>query len=335
MTIYKSPNFNGKIFLNPIPTVVTKQGAFLKIIRENFLDRRKHLREPKKRLGPFPANPRLLNNLAPNGIRITWLGHSTLIMEVDGKRFLTDPVWSNVVSPFSFIGPKRFFHSPIKLEELPSIDGIIISHDHYDHLDEKTIRQIAKIMPEAQFFCGLGVSKWLKAFGADIRNIHEFGWWDELEIEKSFKIIATPARHFSGRGISDRYKTLWASWVIQGPEHTMFYGGDSGMFPGFAEIGEKYGPFDLTALEIGAADDDWEDIHMGPIKAAEAHLMLKGKVMLPIHWATFNLAPHPWEEPAEDLLVAAEKKGIKLLLPQPGETVSIKEYHNLWWRKYT
>ncbi|WP_207534642.1 MBL fold metallo-hydrolase [Desertivirga arenae] len=334
MTAYKSPNFNGKIFLNTLPTVVTKQGTFLKIVRENFLDKRKHLREPKIPLGPFRSKIELLDQAPHEGVRVTWLGHSTLIVEVDGKRFLTDPVWSGVVSPFSFIGPKRFFTPALKLEELPPLEGIIISHDHYDHLDEKTIRQIINIRPGMQFFCPLGVSKWLKTFGAYPDNIHEFDWWDEYELEKGFKIAATPARHFSGRWIRDRYKTLWASWVIQGPQHSFFFGGDSGMFPGFSDIGERYGPFDLTALEIGAANDDWEDIHMGPVKATEAHLMLKGKLMLPIHWATFNLAPQPWEEPVEDLLIAAKEKDIKLLLPEPGETVLAKEYQNLWWMQY-
>jgi len=333
MTGFKSPNFNGKIFLNPLPTVVTKQGAFLKILRENFLDKKKHLREPKKPLGPFNARPGILNNLPSDTLRVTWLGHSTLIFEIDGKRFLTDPVWSNVVSPFSFIGPKRFFAPPLKLDELPSLDGIIISHDHYDHLDEKTIRILSK-NKDLRYFCALGVSKWLTAFGISRDKIHEFDWWDELDLGDGFKIAATPARHFSGRWIGDRFKTLWASWVIKSSRHTIYFGADSGLFPGFTEIGKKYGPFDLTALEIGAAHEDWEDIHMGPHKATQAHLMLQGKLMVPIHWATFNLAMHPWEEPIEELLICAKEKGIKLLLPEPGETVEVQEYENLWWKKY-
>ena len=334
MTAFKAPNFNGKIFLNPVPTVVTKQGTFLKILRENFFDKRKHLREPQKKLGPFSVDSNLLSALPSNTIRVTWIGHSSIIFEIDGKRFLTDPVWSDVVSPFSFIGPKRFFSPPLSLDDLPEIDGIIISHDHYDHLDKQTIKYLARTRKDTPYYCALGVSKWLKAYGVAAKNIKEFAWWDEIEIGDGFKIAAAPARHFSGRWGTDRYKTLWASWVIMSPKHRIYFGADSGMFPGFKEIGDKYGPFDLTALEIGAAHDDWEDIHMGPSKATDAHLMLKGKLMFPIHWATFNLAMHPWEEPVEDLLVCAQEKGIKLLLPEPGETVIAEEYKHFWWRKY-
>lgn len=332
MASFKSPNFNGKIFLNPLPSVVTKQGAFLKILRENFLDKKKHLREPKIRLGPFKANLEILNNLPPETLRITWLGHSTLLIEIDGKRFLTDPVWADRVSPFNFIGPKRFFDLPLSIDELPPLDGIIISHNHYDHLDAPTIRLLSK--KSTRFFCPLGVGTWLIKYGVNKNEITEFDWWDELELD-GFKIAATPARHFSGRWLNDRFKTLWASWVIVGPNHKVYFGADSGMFPGFKDIGDKYGPFDITALEIGAAHDDWEDIHMGPHKAADAHLMLNGNLMLPIHWATFNLAFHAWEEPIETLIPYASEKGIKLVIPEPGETVVIeKEYNSGWWKKH-
>ena len=333
MPDFKSPNFSGKIFINPIPSVVTKQGAFLKILRENFFDKNKHLREPKSTLGPFKTNVGLIKNLPNEILRVTWLGHSTILIEIDGKRFLTDPVWSKRVSPFGFIGPVRFFEPPLSLDDLPPLDGVIISHDHYDHLDASTVKILAA--KGNNFFCPLGVSKWLKKFGVQTSKINEFDWWDELELGGGFKIAATPARHFSGRGINDRYKTLWASWALIGTKNRMYFGADSGMFPGFTDIGHKYGPFDLTALEIGAAHDDWEDIHMGPHKAADAHLMLRGKLMLPIHWATFNLAHHPWEEPIESLIPYTSEKGIKLVAPEPGETVLITdEYNTEWWKRY-
>ncbi len=329
---FNSPNFNGKIFLNPVPSVVTKQGAFLKILRENFFDRNKHRREPEKRPGPFRADLAVLGNLPENTLRVTWLGHSTVIFEMDGKRFLTDPVWAEVVSPFRFMGPKRFFDMPIRLEELPPIDKVIISHDHYDHLDKRAVRSLAAAGNE--FVCPLGVGKRLKDFGVAADKISELDWWDEIKVAEGFKIAATPARHFSGRWINDRYKTLWASWVIIGPNHRVYYGADSGMFPGFEDIGNRYGPFDLTALEIGAANDDWEDIHMGPIKAAEAHRMLKGRLMLPIHWGTFNLAMHGWTDPIEELIPYAAEKDISLIIPQPGETILIEgSYKNEWWKK--
>ena len=332
MSSFNSPNFNGKIFLNTIPTVVTKQGAFLKILRENFFDKNKHLREPKTLLGPFRSNLELLNNLPPETLRVTWLGHSTVLFEIDGKRFLTDPVWANRVSPFSFIGPKRFFAAPIDLDELPPLDGVIISHNHYDHLDAETVRYLGT--KDIRFFCPLGVGAWLNRFGVQKANITEFDWWQEVQFE-GFTIAATPARHFSGRWLNDRFKTLWASWVIIGSKHRVFFGADSGMFPSFKDIGDNYGPFDLTALEIGAANDDWEDIHMGPLKAIQAQLMLNSSLMLPIHWATFNLATHPWEEPIESLIPDAMEKGINLLIPEPGETVEVKAaYNSEWWKKY-
>ena len=332
MASYNSLNFNGRIFLNTIPTVVTKQGAFLKILRENFFDKNKHLREPKQPLGPFKADLKVLNSLPKETLRVTWLGHSTVLFEIDGKLVLTDPVWAARASPFSFLGPKRFFEVPINLEELPPLDGIIISHNHYDHLDSKTV----KILGEKgnRFFCPLGVGIWLQKYGIAKKNITEFDWWDEINFD-GFSIIATPARHFSGRWLTDRFKTLWASWIIAGPRHNVFFGADSGMFPGFKEIGDKYGPFDLTALEIGAANDDWEDIHMGPIKAVEAQLMLNGRLLLPIHWATFNLSTHPWQEPIESLIPYAEEKGIKLLIPEPGETIKAnQDYNSNWWSKW-
>lgn len=332
MTGKKSANFNGKIFINPIPTVVTKQGTFLKILKENFFDKNKHLREPKTPPGPFLADVSVLNNLPSDTLRVTWLGHSSLLIEIDGKRFLTDPVWANRVSPFNFIGPVRFFSPPLALKDLPALDGIIISHDHYDHLDKETVRYLAAA--ENRFFCPLGVSKWLKAFGARDEQIQELDWWDEIQLDNNFRLTATPARHFSGRWLGDRFRTLWASWVISSSTKRVFYSADSGMFPGFTEIGNKYGPFDLTALEIGAANYDWEDIHMGPLKAADAHRMLKGKVMLPIHWGTFNLATHPWKEPIEDLLAYAEQRDIKLLLPAPGDTRLVSEFNSNWWNNY-
>lgn len=330
-TRLESPNFNGKIFLNPVPTVVTRQGAFLKILRENFFDKNKHLREPPVCPGPFTPDLAKLNNLPPGTVRVTWIGHSTLILEIDGKRFLTDPVWAERVSPFNFIGPKRFFPAPIEIEELPHLDGIILSHDHYDHFDEEALKQLNK--KNIPFFCPLGVGKRLEKLGVNTTHISEADWWDEIKLNEDFKLVATPARHFSGRWISDRFKTLWASWVIIGPEHKIYYGGDSGMFPGFKDIGDKYGPFDLTALEIGAANEDWEDIHMGPFKAADAHLMLKGKLMLPIHWGTFNLAHHAWEAPVEDLIPYAAEKNIQLLIPEPGQTIPAEgAFNSEWWK---
>lgn len=289
--------------------------------------------KPAKTPGPFPVDFNKLNNLPANTLRITWLGHSALLIEIDGKRFLTDPVYRRA-SPFQFMGPKRFFQPPIALNDLPPLDGIIISHDHYDHLDDKTVIYLAK--KDVPFYCSLGVGKILNSWGIPKQQITEFDWWQELDLGDGFKITAAPARHFSGRSMFNRNQTLWASYAIKGPVHNVYYGADSGMHPLFKEIGERLGPFDISMLDIGASNELWEDIHMGPNNATDAHLALKATLMMPIHWGTFNLAFHTWTEPAEHVIELAKQKQINLLLPAPGETYEFngKPYINTWWEKF-
>jgi L-ascorbate metabolism protein UlaG (beta-lactamase superfamily) len=330
--MYSSPNFNGKIFLNPIPTKAGGEDNALKLISEAI---KKHPNtKPAKTPGPFPVNYNLLNNLPADALRITWMGHSSLLIEIDGKRFLTDPVWRNA-SPLQFVGPKRFFPAPIPLDQLPHLDGIIISHDHYDHLDDKTVVELSK--KGTPFYTSLGVGPILEKWGIPKQQITEFDWWQKLDLGNGFTITAAPARHFSGRSMFNRNQTLWASYAIKGPVHNIYYGADSGIHPLFAEIGEKLGPFDIAMLEVGAYNELWKDIHMGPDNATDAQLALKAKLMMPIHWGTFNLAFHTWTYPAERVIECAQQKHIDLLLPAPGETYIYngKPYINKWWEKYT
>lgn len=313
-----------------IPTT-SGSDNMIKIIGESL---KKHpSTKPSKVPGPFPVDLDRLNTLPSDALRITWMGHSTLIIEIDGKRFLTDPVWRNA-SPVQFMGPKRFYPAPIALDDLPHLDGIIISHDHYDHLDDKTIVKLAQ--KATPIYCSLGVGKILTGWGILAQQITEFDWWQELDLGEGFKITAAPARHFSGRGIFNRNKTLWASYAIKGPVHNVYYGADSGMHPLFKEIGERLGPFDITMLEIGAYNDLWKDIHMGPAHATDAQLALNGTLMMPIHWGTFNLAFHTWTDPAERVIAYATQKHIDLLMPAPGETYQYngKPYINKWWEAY-
>jgi L-ascorbate metabolism protein UlaG (beta-lactamase superfamily) len=288
---------------------------------------------PKHTFGPFKTNVSVYQAPPASGLRVTWVGHSSVLIEIDGKTILTDPVWSDRVSFTPLFGPKRFFQPPLSLNELPPLDAVIISHDHYDHLDKATMKFFArKTIP---FFCPPGVGKYLEKFGVEKNFISEMDWGDSVRVDCDCVITATPARHFSGRGIFGRNETLWSSFVIKGPEHNIFFGADSGWFPGFAEIGNTFGPFDLTMLEIGAYGKYWPDIHMGPDHASNAHLALKGKFMMPIHWGTFNLAPHAWYEPIEKLVVYAQKKHIKLFVPEPGEPAEVNgEYISGWWKKY-
>lgn len=323
-------NFNGKIYLNPVPTEMMKPGAFFKVMRDFF---RKHPgREPKKALGPFEVNIAALHNLSPDRLRTTWLGHSSLLIETAGKRFLTDPVWYNRVSPFKCLGPKRFFQNPLNIDQLPAIDYILLSHDHYDHLDKKSLLQLAKAgIPVITL---LGVGKRLKAWGVSNELVTELDWWESKKLAGGVTITAAPARHFSGRWLNDRFKTLWGSFAIKSPLHNVFFGADSGYFDGFSTIGERLGPFDIAMLEIGAYNENWESIHMGPENAVQATLDLGNPLLLPIHWGTFNLAMHPWKEPVERLMAEAAKKNIQLVLPAPGETITVNKssYNSFWWK---
>ena len=321
----------GRKFLNPIPTDEVGFGKMIPIIRESINNKAENT--PRQKLGPFTTDTAVYNTPPASGLRITLIGHSSLLIEIDGKRILTDPVWSERVSFSQLIGPKRFFAPPLKLEELPPLDAVLLSHDHYDHLDKETIKFFKdKTIP---FYCSLGVGTHLENWGIKGNFITEMDWGDSVMIGTDIVLTATPSRHFSGRGVTGRNETLWSSFVIKGPKHNIFFGADSGWFPGFAEIGEAYGPFDLTMLEIGAYGQYWADIHMGPDNATNAHIALKGKIMMPIHWGTFNLAPHAWYEPIERLLGYAKDKKIKLFVPEPGKPTEVKaDYISGWWEKY-
>lgn len=314
-------------FQNPIPTDAGGFGKLIPILREYINNTAENT--PKKTLGPFKTDTGIYQKPPKSGLRITWIGHSSLLIEIDGMRILTDPVWSERVSFTQAFGPKRFFAPPLALDELPELDAVIVSHDHYDHLDKNTIKFFTgKRIP---FICSLGVGSYLKSWGVTENFITELEWGDAIMIGDC-TITATPARHFSGRGLLNRNTTLWSSFVIRGPKHNIFFGADSGPFPGFKDIGEDFGPFDLTMLEIGAYGQYWPDIHMGPDNASNAHIALKGKIMMPIHWGTFSLAPHAWFEPIERLVQYGKTKNIELFIPRPGEPTEVKgAYNSEWW----
>jgi L-ascorbate metabolism protein UlaG (beta-lactamase superfamily) len=331
MSLPESRKKEGK-YINPIPTSDGGFGKLLPILVEYAINKAEN--NPKKTLGPFKTDLSAYNTPPVSGLRITWVGHSSLLIEIDGKRILTDPVWSERVSFSQSIGPKRFFEPPLVLSDLPPLDAIIISHDHYDHLDKATIQFFAG--SEIPFYCSIGVGQHLKKFGIINNFIHEMDWGDSVMIGQDCVLTATPARHFSGRGILNRNTTLWSSFVIKGHTHNIFFGADSGWFEGFHDIGDTFGPFDLTMLEIGAYGQHWPQIHMGPDHATNAHLALKGKVMMPIHWGTFNLAPHAWFEPVERLINYAEEKEITLFLPSPGTPTEVdnKGFNSGWWKPF-
>jgi L-ascorbate metabolism protein UlaG (beta-lactamase superfamily) len=273
--------------------------------------------------GVFEAIPR-------SGIRFIWLGHSTVYLEIDGTRVLIDPMWSDRSSPFRHVGPRRSHEMPIALADLPAADVVVISHDHYDHLDMGTVRALA---PRGVVFAvPLGVGAHLEAWDVPGEQIIELDWWQSSSVG-SLTLVATPARHFSGRWVDDGNSTLWASWTMIGRSSRIFYSGDTGWFDGFERIGREYGPFDLTIMKCGAYGNGWPDIHINGYQAVDAHLLLKGRRLLPVHWLTFDLALHPWEEPVAQVTEAGRAKGIEVVTPRVGELVDLRigfDSSN-WW----
>jgi L-ascorbate metabolism protein UlaG (beta-lactamase superfamily) len=296
----------------------------------DFLFTRNH-RTPDAELPLKPVDLSHFNSKDSDLLNVTWLGHSSLMINIDGYKILTDPVFEKRVS---VLGPTRFNGDvPLDIKQIPKIDAVIISHDHYDHLNKFSVR--ALIAKTNKFVVPLKVGARLEDWGVPREKIVELDWWQEYTFDQKLMIAATPAQHFSGRGITDRNKTLWASWVIKSPLHNLFFSGDSGYFGGFKQIGDKYGPFDMTFVECGAYGEGWPKVHMFPEQTVRAHLDLKGGVLHPIHWGTFNLALHPWYEPMERLTAAANLKNIKIATPIVGETTvyDMKIPTARWWEQ--
>jgi L-ascorbate metabolism protein UlaG (beta-lactamase superfamily) len=325
-------------FQNPVPTRVGGLSTILKILPLLLVNREE--RTPRKPLGPFRTDARIFATPPKGGLRVTWFGHSSMLLEIDGVRLLIDPVWDERAAPTRWAGPKRFFAPTLPLEEMPAIDGVLISHDHFDHLGEATVRRLSKMesMKKTQWVTSLGVSKQLQQLGVAAERIRELDWTQTASIAGgACEVTSLPARHFSGRSLFNRFETLWASFVIKGHNHTAYYGADSGWWEGFTEIGAAYGPFDLTMLEIGAFNELWKDIHMGPDGAAHAFTALGGPeragLLMPIHWGLFDLALHSWRQPMERLLAIAVSQGWPLFAPEPGLPSELAPVQSDWWRK--
>ncbi len=310
----RSPQWRDGQFQNRLPRVDRMGDG---VLRE-FLFGGSEFRTPD---GAVPVVRRTAADYATppaSGLRVTWLGHSTLLLEIDGRRVLIDPVWGERTSPFPFLGPKRFFAPPLPLAELPAVDVVVISHDHYDHLDMPTVKALAA--RRVRWVTPLGLGAHLRAWGVDEAEITELDWWESARVA-GLTLTATPARHFSGRGLHDEGRTLWAGWAIAGPAHRAFYSGDTALHPELVEIGRRLGPFHLTMIESGAYSAMWPDVHLGPEQAVLAHRLVRGEVMLPVHWGLFDLAMHGWTEPIERVLAAARASGVRVAAPRPGDPV--------------
>lgn len=327
-----SKNFHGRAFVNQVATSMDMKARDIPPLLLEMI-RRGRIRKPVKVITPERID--IAAMIADKKPQVVWFGHSTTLLRIGGKTIMTDPVLSNRASPFPFAGPKRTISKrAISAEELPQLDAVVISHNHYDHLDFSTIKALRS--KTAKFFVPLGVATHLRTWGVPSEKIVELDWWDEARFE-GIVFACTPARHFSGRTLTDRDKTLWSSWVIRAKDTSVFFSGDSGYGPHFKQIGKKYGPFDLTLLECGQYDRRWGTIHMMPEQTLTAHQDLKGKRLVPVHWGAFVLSLHTWTDPVERVKKAAQLAKVELVTPRLGEVVSIKSSHYptaAWWKEY-
>jgi L-ascorbate metabolism protein UlaG (beta-lactamase superfamily) len=325
----RSPHYHDGVFVNLEPASLNIDTEEQRNILWELISGRAAGR-PATDIPLISPEPRAFE--APAGrIAVSWFGHSTALLEIDGYRVLTDPVWSERCSPSDVVGPGRMHPPPVPLDALPALDAIVVSHDHYDHLDIGTIIALARTQ-WAPFVVPLGVGAHLREWGIPDERIIELDWNERAQIDE-LTLICTPARHFSGRFLN-RNTTLWASWAIIGPAHRAYFGGDTGYTKSFTEIGEEHGPFDVTLMPVGAYNTVWPDIHMNPEEAVQAHVDVNGGLLVPIHWCTFRLAPHPWAEPIERLLAAAGAANVAVAVPKPGGRVdptATAEFEP-WWR---
>ena len=317
---HASPQFRGGHFENVIPKTPMSNAVKWDLLKRQYSGT--EMRTPPPGCPPVmrPAPEDFKDRPAP-GLRAIWFGHASVYLKIDGVRVMTDPVLSDYASPFPGIGPKRFHPPPLALEALPKIDAVVISHDHYDHLDVQTVKRLAQA--GTRFFVPLGIGAHLERWGVPGAQFTELDWWQSADIN-GVKLTSTPARHYSSRALRDGNATLWSSWSIVGPVHRVYFSGDTGFGPHFQEIGERLGPFDLSLVKIGSygPGQGWLDIHMDPEEAVKAHVAVKAKRMLPVHWATFNLAFHAWDEPIERALAAGRERSIDLVTPRIGEVVA-------------
>ncbi|MBT8228416.1 MAG: Zn-dependent hydrolase [Dactylosporangium sp.] len=322
----RSPQFHDGTFHNPVPVTAFPEGSGQQTLQDLLASSGR-----RRPVAPIPIATGDADRRPATGLHLTWYGHASALVELDGRRVLLDPVWGDRCSPLGLVGPKRLHPPPVALSQLPAVDAIVISHDHYDHLDLPTVRRLRETQT-APFVVPLGVGAHLDRWGVPADRIIELDWHEHVDLA-GLTVTATPARHFSGRGFV-RDRTLWASWVVAGPTRRVFYSGDTGYTESYASIGAEYGPFDATLMQIGAYGPAWPDIHLTPEDAVSAHLDLNGNVLVPVHWGTFNLAVHGWAEPADRVWLEAKAHGIPLVVPRPGERVDVDDPPAVdgWWQ---
>lgn len=327
-----NPHYRDGRFVNVQPEAPTTVAALVGYLVRQFSGN--EVREPPAPLPVMTVDKATLAAApAASGLRAFWIGHASTYVELDGLRLLLDPVFAERASPLP-VGPRRFHAPPVALADLPPIDAVLISHDHYDHLDMSTVRHLAAL--GTRFFVPLGVGAHLERWGVPLAQVEEMEWWQRRTL-RGVQFVCTPTRHYSGRGLGDRSATLWSSWSVLGPQHRFFYSGDTGYSTHFREIGSQLGPFDIAFVKIGAYGPgaSWIDIHMPPEQAVQAHRDVHAKRMFPVHWSTFNLAYHDWDEPIRRTAAEARRTGVELVTPRLGEWVDAdREFSSTaWWER--
>ncbi len=327
----QSPTFNGRIFENQIATNMGMQKGSTWSTLWQYLKGNPNRTPKKGDVQVIPVTPEALSNTAQD-TRILWFGHSTFLLQHGGKNYLFDPVFADVPSPVSWLGTPRYSGElPIKPELLPDIDAVFISHDHYDHLDMDAIQLLNDKV--AHFYVPLGVGNHLRKWGVEASRISEMDWWQEQPLH-DFKLVLTPARHFSGRRLTGQNQTLWGAWLLKSDDFSLYFSGDSGYGPHFKEVFERYGAVDFALIECGQYNVNWADIHMLPEQSVQAARDLQARVMMPVHWGAFTLSLHDWFEPAVRATAAAEQAGQPIVIPQIGELMLVNNEpipRNAWW----
>lgn len=328
----KLENFQDRKFTNQHASPM--EVNYLKIFNE--LTRKAPNRNPQKSIDVKPIDYLAIVNHNSKSTKLTWFGHSTFLLEIDGKRILIDPMFGDSPSPISLFGTKRYSKEvPIEIEQLPFIDAVILSHDHYDHLDYGSIKKLKNKV--GRFYTPLGVGNHLVSWGVAQEKITELNWWESSDFN-GIILVCTPARHFSGRGLFDGASTLWCSWVIRGNDDKIFFSGDSGYDTHFKEIGDKYGSFDISLVECGQYNEDWKLLHMMPEETVQASINLKSKLAMPIHWGAFTLAFHDWTDPIERMTKKAIELNLPVTTPKIGEPIILGTAtfpQEKWWTDYT
>ncbi|BDC99511.1 MBL fold metallo-hydrolase [Persicobacter psychrovividus] len=329
---FDSPNFNGKKFVNLTPAKPYYEYDFWATAKAYYHAKTED-RLPKIDIPVHKISAKDFS-LKPKDFEYTWLGHSSFILDFEGQRFLVDPVFSERASMFSFAGPKRFHEVPITVAELPKLDAVLISHDHYDHLDAATIKSLAK-ETSVHFYVPLGIGHHLKGWGVSAERIHEYDWWESVQLG-TVKLVCVPARHSSGRGILDQSSTLWSGWAFIGAGRKVIYSGDTADMPTeFQEIHDRFGGFDISIFQVGAYDKLWEDAHILPEQSLKANQTLGVKYMIPVHWGTFDLALHTWDAPIKALFAGIGQYQYQIKVPEVGLQQAFEDLsgNNFWWQE--